>query len=156
MAVDDAGEVGVGGQGAEGLAPVAGEAGGAEGVGRGLVAVTHQERCLQGEGHALDHAAGASLDRLHVAGELVLERLGVRGEARLAYGALLHLGEEGFQGGWALDRGSGDVEALDVAGALPDRVEGALAEEAGASGPPSGPVCAGGPPRPPARRPRAR
>ena len=84
VAVDDAAEVGAGGQGAEGLAPVAGEAGGAEGVGDGLVAVADQQRGLQGERHPLDHAAGAGLDRLDVAGELVAQgwRRRRRGAAR--------------------------------------------------------------------------
>ena len=81
--VDDAPEVGAGGEGAEGLAPVAGEAGGAEGVGDGFVAVADQERGLEGEGHALDHAAGAGLDRLDVAGEFVAQGGGEGGEAGL-------------------------------------------------------------------------
>ena len=84
VALDDAAEVGAGGQGAEGLAPVAGEAGGAEGVGDGLVAVADQERGLQGERHPLDDAAGAGLDRLDVAGDLVAQarRRRRRGAAR--------------------------------------------------------------------------
>ena len=73
-----------GGEGAEGLAPVAGEAGGAEGVGDGLVAVADQQRGLEGERHLLDHAAGADLDRLDVAGDLLAQGGGVGVEARLA------------------------------------------------------------------------
>lgn len=41
--LDDAGEVGACREGAEGLAPVAGEAGGAEGIGHRLVAVADEE-----------------------------------------------------------------------------------------------------------------
>src|SRR4051794_41960003 len=69
VALDDAAEVDAGGEGAEGLAPVAAEAGGAEGVGDGFVAVAGKEGALEGEGHLLDQAAGAGLDRLQVAGE---------------------------------------------------------------------------------------
>lgn len=47
MAGDDALEISAGGEGAEGLAPVAGEAGGAEGVGHRLVPVADQERGLE-------------------------------------------------------------------------------------------------------------
>ena len=46
MALDDAAEVGAGGERAEGVAPVAGEAAGAEGVGHCLVAVADKEGCL--------------------------------------------------------------------------------------------------------------
>ena len=72
------------GQRAEGVAPVAGEAGGAEGVGDGLVAVADQQRGLQGDRHPLDDAAGARLDRLDVAGDLLAQgaRRRRRGAAR--------------------------------------------------------------------------
>ena len=74
VALDDAAEVRAGGEGAEGVAPVAAEAGGAEGVGDGLVAVADQQRGLEGDRHPLDHAAGALLDRLDVAGDLLAQR----------------------------------------------------------------------------------
>ena len=130
MAVDDALEVEAGGEGAEGSAPVAVEAAGAEGVGDRFVAVADQEGGLEGEGHALDHAAGAGLDRGDVAGEFVAEGGGEGGEAGLGGGAVGDLGEEGLDRGGALHHRAEDVEALDVAAALPDRVERALAEEA--------------------------
>ena len=54
------------GQRAEGLAPVAVEAGGAEGVGDRLVAEADHQRALQQQRHPLDDAAGARLDLGHV------------------------------------------------------------------------------------------
>src|SRR5438128_1975205 len=87
MAVDDARVVVARGQGAEGLAPVAGEAGGDEGVGDGLVAVADQERALQGERHPLDDPPGADLERADVAGGLLTQRRGERRQPGLAGGA---------------------------------------------------------------------
>jgi hypothetical protein len=61
-AVDDRGDVQAWREGAVGAAPVAAQAGGAEGVGNSRVTVPDQQRCLQDEGQALGHAAGAVLD----------------------------------------------------------------------------------------------
>ena len=58
VAIDDRREVEPRRERAEGLAPVAGEAGGAEGVGDGFIAVADEEGGLEGEGHFLDDAAG--------------------------------------------------------------------------------------------------
>ena len=106
------------------------EAGGAEGVGDGRVAVADQERCLEGERHLLDDAAGAGLDRLDVAGISSRSEVDVGVELGFGAGAFDHLGEEGVDGGGALDHRAQDVEALDVARALPDRGERGLPVEA--------------------------
>ena len=127
---DDALVVQAGRQGAEGTAPVAAEAARAEGIGHRFVAVADEEGGLQGEGHPFDHAAGAGLDRGEVAGEFVAQLGGEGGEAGLGGGAVGDLGEEGLDRGRALHHRPQDVEALDVAAALPDRVQRALAEEA--------------------------
>ena len=75
VALDDAAEVGAGGEGAEGLAPVAGEAGGAERVGGRLVAVADEQRALERDRHPLDDAPRPRLDRLEIAWELGAELL---------------------------------------------------------------------------------
>src|SRR3954447_14344898 len=62
---DDRGGVDAGGQGAEGVAPVAGQPGGAERVaalGRG---VPDEQRRLEDDGHPLDHPAGLALVHDH-------------------------------------------------------------------------------------------
>ena len=54
MPLDDAAEVGVGGKRAEGLPPVAAQAGGAEGVGDGIVAVADERRDVSRAGEPDD------------------------------------------------------------------------------------------------------
>src|SRR5438445_12664674 len=93
VALDDATEVDPRGEGAEGLAPVAGEAGGAEGVGDSLVAVADQQRGLQRDRHPFDDAAGAGLDRLDVARDLVTELPQIGAEAWPGGGARPDFGE---------------------------------------------------------------
>src|SRR5689334_17109588 len=131
MPLDDATEIGSSWERAEGVAPITGQSTGAVGVRNRLVAVADQEGSLEGDRHPLDDAAGASLDRLEVAGNLVLELSDVGVELRFGPGALHHLGEEGVDRGRVLDHCAQHVEALDVARALPDRGEGRLAVEAG-------------------------
>ena len=54
------------GGGAEGVAPVAGEAGGAEGVGYGRVAVSDQQGCLENQGQVFGYSAGSVFDGCRV------------------------------------------------------------------------------------------
>ena len=82
-------------QGAEGPAPIAAEARGAEGVGDGLVAVADQQRALQRQRHPLDDPAGPGLQGLEVGADLLASALAVGVEARLGRRPLADLGEEG-------------------------------------------------------------
>src|SRR5581483_10542185 len=115
MPVDDPGEVGAGRQGPEGLAPVATESRRAERTRDRLVTEAQQQGALEGERHSL--------------GEVPAQIGDMRVEPRLAR-SLADLGEEGVDGIRALDHRPQDIEALDVARALPDRGEWGLAIEA--------------------------
>ena len=117
------------GQGAEGAAPVAAEARGAEGVGDRRIAEADHERALEHQRHALDQAPRPRLDPLEV-GELVAQRGRGGVEARVGAGGLVDLGEEGLERLRPADHRPQHVEALDVARALPDRVQRRLAIEA--------------------------
>jgi hypothetical protein len=76
---------------------------------------------LKSDRHALDDAAGAGLDCLDVPRDFVAEGGDVGVELGFGTGALHYLGEECLDGSGALHHGAEGVEALDVAGALPDR-----------------------------------
>src|SRR5581483_8710335 len=128
MPVDDPGEVGAGRQGPEGLAPVATESRRAERTRDRLVTEAQQQGALEGERHSLDELPGARLDALDL-GEVPAQIGDMRVEPRLAR-SLADLGEEGVDGIRALDHRPQDIEALDVARALPDRGEWGLAIEA--------------------------
>ena len=109
-------------------AGVAGEAGGAERVGDGGRRVAHEQRALQREGHALDDAPGALLDRVRVA-ELVAQRRGERIEPGVAAGRLAELVEVRVEDTIPADAAqrAQHVERHDVARALPDRGQRHLA-----------------------------
>src|SRR6185369_11711707 len=64
---DDAHGVDAGRQRAERETVVAGQAGRAEGVGDGALAVADEQRRLQGQRHALDDAPGTLLDGVEIA-----------------------------------------------------------------------------------------
>jgi hypothetical protein len=91
--------------------------------------VAHEQRALQAQGHALDDAPGARLDRV-VVGELGarLRREGV--EPRVGARGLVDLGEEDLERLGALGQRAQDVERHDVARALPDRGQRGLAVQA--------------------------
>ena len=112
----------------EDVAPVALEPGRAEGVGDGRVAVTDEQRSLEGQGHPLDQAAGAGLDSLRV-GELGLEAGDGARQPRLGLGAGADLVERAARARPALRERAQRVEGLDVAGALPDRLQRRLPEQ---------------------------
>ena len=120
-------------QGAEGAARVSRQPRRAERVGDRLVSVTEQERGLEDEGHALDDAASARFDRLDVS-ELALEILHGCVEPLVGARRFGDLAEEGFKRRGILRHASKDVQALDVARALPDPVQRRLAIEAGHAG----------------------
>ena len=116
-------------QGAEGAPPVAAQPRSAKRVGARRVGVADHQRSLEHQRHPLDHAPGPRLDRLEV-GELLAQGRGRRVEAGVGPGGLIDLGEEGIGGLGAADHRPQHVEALDVARALPDRVQRRLAIQA--------------------------
>ena len=120
-----------GGQRAERAAPVAAEARGAEGVGDRRVAVADQQRALQHERHPLDEPARPRLDRRRGRSSSArrLSARGVAGAARRRRASSTSAKKASSACGLRAMRAQ-DVEALDVARALPDRVERRLAVEA--------------------------
>jgi hypothetical protein len=79
-----------------GEAALAAQARGAERVGDGGRRVADEQRGLQREREALDDAAGAVLEGVGVA-QLAAHPRGVRVEARVRAGGLVHLVEEGVE-----------------------------------------------------------
>src|SRR4029453_15965967 len=73
VAIDDPDEVCVRRQGAEGLAPLAGEPRGAERLGHGLIAEANEQRSLQGERHPLDQRARPGLEGARAGAEGVAD-----------------------------------------------------------------------------------
>src|SRR5690554_2595407 len=127
---DNRRRVGAGGQVAVVHAAVVLQAGGAEGVGDVFVAKAQQQRTLHGQGHAVDEVSGAVLEVADV-GEVVMQLGQVLVEAAVGafgFGGFFEEGVEGF--GFFL-QGAQGVEALDVAAAFPDSVDGGFPELAG-------------------------
>ena len=85
----------------------------------------HEQRGLQRDGHRLHDPPGTELDVLEV-GELVAQAAGEPGHLAARR---LHFGEERLHRLRRAHHAAQHVEAVDVAGALPDRVERHLAVE---------------------------
>ena len=119
MPLDDRGEREPGRERSVGASALAAEAGRAERVGDGRVAVADEQRALEAEGEPFDEPPRAQLGVGGV-GELAAQ-VGDGGvEPRVGAGGEVDLGEQRVEAlGLARDRAE-DVERVDVAGALPD------------------------------------
>ncbi len=109
---------------------VALQAGGAEGVGDGLVAEADQQRALQGERHPLDHAARALLERLESESSSRSSATNASSRGSAPAASPISAKKASRESRAARHRPQ-HVERLDVARALPDRGQRALAEQAG-------------------------
>ena len=105
------------------------EAGGAERVGNGRVAEADEQRALQGQRHPLDEAAGPGLELLGVAELAATAATPKRSSRGSAPAAAPTSSSERLERRRALGHRPQDVERLDVAGALPDRLQRRLAEQ---------------------------
>ena len=127
LALEDAGNVGAPRQDAEETAARIAEPRRAEGVGDRRRGVADQKRGLQDERHALDDPPGLRL--VGGAGEPI-RQVAHRGvEGAVGPGRRGELGGERVEGGGLAAERAQHVERDDVARALPDAVDRALAEE---------------------------
>ena len=117
-------------QRAEGAAPVAGQARSAERVGDRRVAVADEQRALQRERHPLDDAAGARLERLEVGTSRRFSRSTRRPRRGSAPPPARSRRRRRRPTAGLFTIARSTSRHIDVAGALPDRVERRLAVQA--------------------------
>src|SRR4029077_6148074 len=117
---DDALEVAVRRQRSVLEATLAPEARGAERVGHGRRGMAYEQRTLQAQRHVFDHAARTGLERGGV-GEPSLELLPPSVQASVAAAGLLDLVQKDLKRSRRSRERAQDVEAHDIARALPDR-----------------------------------
>ena len=116
-------------QRAEDVAPVAVEPGRAEGVGDRRVAVADEQRPLQGECHPLDEAAGARSPSRSVSASSAARAAPSRSSRGSASGAAPTSSANASRAAGLLTIARSTSRRLDVAGALPDRLQRRLAEQ---------------------------
>ena len=128
-AVDDRAQVGADRQGAEGAVVVAAEPGGAEGVGDRRGERSGPAGSPAGRRPSGRRAGGPETSRVVVSASICEHALDGAVEARVLALGQADLGEPGLEHLGLAAQGTQHVERVDVARALPDRVQRRLAEE---------------------------